>query len=184
LSSLADQLSLWERSSESTVSRRACTAPLSHRWRALHCLQALWSCKLRLMPFPPITSQNYTLWSLAPWVVWAIRKISISSLPIFFFPFLSPPHCPVSCSVRSEWVYGSSLGNQSLLAALFHLFLLLGFLLLLCSPTPVYLSLSGPLELSHSTRKLIFEGDVWNFSQASWSLNDDTVDFLMSSGAS
>jgi hypothetical protein len=41
-------------------------------------------------------------------------------------------------------------------------------LLLLCSPTPVYLSLSEPLELSHSTRKLIFEGDVWNFSQACW----------------
>lgn len=69
------------------VLRRACTALLCHRWRVLHCLQALWGFKSPLRPFPRLPLSNG-----APWFSVSLRcQQDLNQPPSFLLFFLSLP---------------------------------------------------------------------------------------------
>jgi len=84
---------------ESMVLRRTCTALLCHRWRALHCLQALWGHKSPLRPFPHLPLSNG-----APWFSVSLRRQQdLNQPPSFLLFFLSLPPASLVLLILSSW---------------------------------------------------------------------------------
>ncbi len=139
------------------VLRRACTALLCHRWRVLHCLQALWGFKSPLRPFPRLPLSNG-----APWFSVSLRcQQDLNQPPSFLLFFLSLPPASLVQHILSS-LFGlmiATLGHSESLpkpvsTSPFVIWILFSCLRSCLAPPPLFSNLS----LSELLRQKCYKG--------------------------